>query len=101
MFSACVKVVTKLFFQLPGCQTEKFGCLQKTVLKSHKKPKIKRTKFYEHLFPSNMHICLLCERFLASGTPQNLITDTNWKMSKKNIVRLNSLTFNKKSNTFF
>ena len=48
-----------------------------------------------------MHICLLCERFLASGTPQNLITDTNWKTSKKNIVRLNSLTFNKKSNTFF
>ena len=35
----------QIIFQLPGCQTEKFGCLQKTVLKSHKKPKIKGQSF--------------------------------------------------------
>lgn len=91
----------QIVFSVARLPDRKIWLPTKTVLKSHKKPKIKRTKFYEHLFPSNMHICLLCERFLASGTPQNLITDTNWKMSKKNIVRLNSLTFNKKSNTFF
>lgn len=31
--------------RLPDSQIEKFGCLQKTVLKSHEKPKLKGQSF--------------------------------------------------------